>query len=194
MLEDIIVSHLHTTNDDHIYVWFLRYGVQHTGFFVILDYFLPFYLPNNLKNQNFEKMKKIPIDFTILHMCTINENHPFTHPNNPENWNFEKMKKNPIAIIISQKCTINDNHMMYDSWGMKHNRQNFFSFWDIFCHFTPLTTQKILKKWKKPPGDIIILHKCTKNHDHMLYYFWDMVHDRCNYYFSFWATFCLFST
>ena len=74
-LEDIIVLHLHTTNDDHIDVWFLRYGVRHAGFFVILDYFLSFYLSNNLKNQNFGKMKKIPIDYIILHMCIINENH-----------------------------------------------------------------------------------------------------------------------
>ena len=33
---------------------------------------------------------------------------------------------------------------------------------------------------KKTFGDIIILHKCTKNHDHMLYCSWDMAHDRCN--------------
>ena len=31
-------------------------------------------------------------------------------------------------------------------------------------------------KKKKTPGDII-LHKCTKNHDHMLYCTWDMVRD-----------------
>ena len=31
--------------------------------------------PNNPKNQNFEKMKKIPRDIIILHMCTINDNH-----------------------------------------------------------------------------------------------------------------------
>ena len=28
-----------------------------------------------MENQNFEKMKKIPGDIIILHMCTINENH-----------------------------------------------------------------------------------------------------------------------
>ena len=43
---------------------------------------------------------------------------------------------------------------------------------------------------KKTPGDIIILHKCTKNHDHMLYCSWDMACDRCNCYFSFWAISC----
>ena len=51
----------------------------------------------------------------------------------------------------------------------------------IFWPFTPI---KILKKWKKTHGDIIILHKCTKNHDHMLYCSWDTVRDRCNCYIS----------
>ena len=46
---------------------------------------------------------------------------------------------------------------------------------------------------KKSPGDIISLHKCTKNYDQMMHSSWDMVHDRCNCYFSFWAIFCLFT-
>ena len=41
------------------------------------------------------------------------------------------------------------------------------------------------------PGDIILLHKCTKNHDHMLYCSGDIMCDRCNY-FLFWAIFCPF--
>ena len=49
------------------------------------------------------------------------------------------------------------------------------------------------EKMKKTPGDIIILHKCTKNHDYMLHCSWDMMCDQCNCYFSFWATFCLFT-
>ena len=49
-----------------------------------------------------------------------------------------------------------------------------------------------LENGKKTPGDIIILQQCTKNHDPMLYCFWDMVCDRCNY-FSFWAIFCPFT-
>ena len=40
--------------------------------FCHLDYSLPFYHPNT-ENQNFEKMKKLPEDIIILHMCTINE-------------------------------------------------------------------------------------------------------------------------
>ena len=49
-----------------------------------------------------------------------------------------------------------------------------------------------LEKVKKSPGYIIILHMCTKNHDHMLHCSWDMVRDGCNY-FSFWAIFRPFS-
>ena len=56
-------------------IWFLRYGAWQTEFFVILDFFLPFYTPNNPKNQNFEKLKKMPWDIIILNMCTINDNH-----------------------------------------------------------------------------------------------------------------------
>ena len=51
-------------------VWFLRYGARQTEFFVILDHFLPFYLPNNPKNQNFEKMKKKLVDMEISSFYT----------------------------------------------------------------------------------------------------------------------------
>ena len=78
--------------------------------------FFPFYLSNSLKNQNFEKMKQIPGDTIILHICTTNS-----------------------------------DQMMYSSWDMVCDRFNcYFSFWTIFCPFTPRTAQKgkILKKWK----------------------------------------------
>ena len=39
------------------------------------------------------------------------------------------------------------------------------------------------KKIPKILWDIIILHKCTKNHDDMLYCFWDMACDEYNCYF-----------
>ena len=56
-------------------VWFLRYKVQRTKFFVILGHFLPFDGPENPKNQNFEEIKKMPGDIIILHLCTTNDNH-----------------------------------------------------------------------------------------------------------------------
>ena len=94
-------------------VWFLRYGTWQTKFFVILARFFALLPPNNLKKQNFEKVKKIPGCIIILHMCTII-----------------------------------DNHMMYGSWDIKHNRENFLSAWTICCPFTNQKI-KILKKWKK---------------------------------------------
>ena len=42
---------------------------------VILGHFLLFDPPNNLKNQNFEKMKHTPGDIIILHLRTKSNNH-----------------------------------------------------------------------------------------------------------------------
>ena len=102
----------------------------------------------------------------------------------------------PGVIITWHKCTKNHDHMLYSSWDMARDRCKFFSFWPIFCPFCPPNSpknQNLIKK-KKTPGDIIILHKCTKNRGHMLYCSWDMVCDRCNWYFSFWAIFCPFTS
>ena len=56
---------------------------------------------------------------------------------------------------------------------IKSAKESFLSFWTIFCPLTLLTTQKIriLKKLKKKkmPGDIIILHLCTTDYNHMMY-------------------------
>ena len=53
------------------------YEVQRTEFLTIFDYFLLFYPINNAKNLEkiFEKLKKMPRDIIILHICTINANH-----------------------------------------------------------------------------------------------------------------------
>ena len=70
-----------------------------------------------------------------------------------------------------------------------------------FCHFGPFFAllppsqpqkMKILKKWKKAPADIIILHMCTINDNHMIYDFWDMKCDRQNF-LSFWNVFSPYS-
>ena len=89
-------------------------------------------------------------------------------------------------------CNKNHDHMLYCSCDMVHDGCNcYFSLWAIFCPFTLLNSPKNenFKKMKKPHGDIIILHKCNKNHDHMVYCSWEMACDGCNCYFSFWAIF-----
>ena len=55
---DIIILQMCIINDSQPYDVPDIYGVQRTGFFVILDRFLPFYPSNKLKNHNFEKIKK----------------------------------------------------------------------------------------------------------------------------------------
>ena len=65
--------------------------------------------------------------------------------------------------------------MTYYSWNIRRDRHNFLSFWTIFCPFTVTLTIwriKILKNWKRTPGNIIILHMCTINDNHMMYVSW----------------------
>ena len=53
---DIIILHMCTINDNHMV--YTSWNIEHDRqIFVILDRFLPFYPPNNPKNQNSEKMK-----------------------------------------------------------------------------------------------------------------------------------------
>ena len=117
-------------------------------------------------------------------------------PNNPEKINIlKKWKKtkniSPRNIIILHKYTINDNHMIYGSLYINCNRETFFVILGHFLpFFPPNSPNENIKKMKKMTGDIIILDKYTINHDHGLYCSWDMVRDRCNCYFSFWAIFC----
>ena len=127
-------------------VLFLRYGVQQTKFFVILDHLLP---PNNPNNQNLEKMKKCQeilsfYTFTINGSWDIDCNtYFFCHfgpffallpsKNNLENEILKKWKTPLDIIIILHVCNINDNHMMYGSWDMECDRQYFLSFWATFC-------------------------------------------------------------
>ena len=107
-------------------------------------------------------MKKTLEDIIISQMCTINDSHmmyvswdmecnrqkfltfwivfsPFIPPKNQKNQNSEKMKKKPWDIIILHMC---NNHMIYGSQDIKHDGQNFLSFWTFFCPFAPLTTPK----------------------------------------------------
>ena len=79
----------------------------------------------------------------------------------PKNQNFKKLKKMSGDIIILHLCTVNDNHMIYSSWDMKRDRQNFLSFRTVFKKIN-------FEKMKKKSGDIVILHMHTTNDNHMM--------------------------
>ena len=55
---------------------------------------------------------------------------PYNQPEKSKFWKNEKKK--PTDIIILHLSTTEDNHMMYVSWDMEGDRQNFLSFWTIF--------------------------------------------------------------
>ena len=105
--------------------------------------------------------------------------------NKPENRNFEKMKKASWDVTILNLCKKKHNHTMYVT--------QIWSVTDISCSSTSLLTLKIKiwKKGKKTPGDIIFLHMCTIDQDHMMYGSWDI---KCKgqSFLSFWAIFCPF--
>ena len=144
-------------------ILFVRYGAWCMYLLVfILGYFLPFYPPSLTiqKLKISKKWEKIPGDMRYHH-CT------------------EVYQKSGLYVILFLRYGARQVWLLFCILG-------------YFLLFYPLTAQrtKILKKWKKSHGDIIILHSFTKNYDHMLYCSWDMAHGRCNCYFSFWAVFC----
>ena len=119
-------------------VWFLRHGAWQAKFFVILDHFLPFYPPNNLKNQNFEKRGKNArghYHFTQvyhkwhsydvwLHVLVMSHRH---------------FRVNPLYICLNVKELLARNRC--NIWSLSDcNRtrtHNHLVRKQIFCHFEP---------------------------------------------------------
>ena len=58
----------------------------------------------------------------------------------------------------------------YDAWFLRYQASFFFHFGQYFIHLPPKNPKnQNFEKIKRMPGDIIILDKCTKNQNHMLY-------------------------
>ena len=177
---DIIILHVYQKTQSYE-VQFLRYGVKQN-----LLSFWAIFCPMMYAYSDVE------CDRHDCHFKSFFAHLPHYWP--PKLKFGKKCKKNP-DIILLHMCNINPDHTMYASWDMKCNRQIFFVKLGHFLPFYPPNSpknQNLKKRKKNMPRDIIILHNCTKNHDHMLYCSWDMARDGCNY-FSFWAIFCLFT-
>ena len=119
-------------------------------------------LPHKQPKSKFWKSEKNTSGGIILHLWPTNDMYGF--------WDMEQDRLNFLSfwvifspftplttwkIIILKNCgyiivlhlwTENDNHTMPDSWDMQRGRQNFLSFWTIFCPFTPQQHRK-LKFW-----------------------------------------------
>ena len=114
---DIILC-LCTTNDN--YMMYGSWVMEHNrhNFFVILDYFLPFYSPNHLPNQNFEKNKK-----------TTWRYHHFTRVYHKwqsyDVWflRYEE-QQTEFFVILGYFAHLYQNydHILYFSWDMTNGR------------------------------------------------------------------------
>ena len=85
---------------------------------------------------------------------------------------------------------------LHDVWFLRYGawQTKFFVILDDFLHFYPPYNPKYqnFEKMKTPPGDIILLHMCTINDNHMVYGSWLMERDQHNF-LSFWTIFCPFN-
>ena len=158
----------------------------HSGpFFTLLPY-------NNQENKNFEKMKKTLGDIIILHMmygswdmechgqnfCHRTIFCPFTLLMTKK-IKFWKNEKKTFEDIL-HKCFKNHDMCLTVPEIQPLTDIIFIFNFELFSVLLPLWQPKksIKKNEKNPPRDIIILHMCTKNYDHMLYGSWDIVHAR----------------
>ena len=72
-------------------------------------------------------------------------------------------------------------------WGTAPEIQSetdmiFYHFGGFFALLLPNKPKnQNFKQMKKSSGDVIVLHMCSKNHDHMMYASWDMECDRHNF-------------
>ena len=87
----------------------------------------------------------------------------------PKNQNFSKIKKIPGDVIILHQCTKNHNHMIFNLQNMM-----WIALQVILGNLCLLPNfwrkkSKCLKKRKKTPGYIIVLHLHPKNHNHLIY-------------------------
>ena len=162
-------------------------------------------------------MKKTPGYIIILHICTINDYHmmygswdmernrhnflsfwtvfallPHWQPKNSKFW---KNEKKHLVILSFYTCVPE----MTIIWCMVPE------IWSLidttFCHFSPFIAlipppnnlkNQNFEKMKQPPGDIITLHMCIINDNHMMYGSWDTECDWHNF-LSFWTVFCSFT-
>ena len=180
-----------------------------------MSYILHFYLPNSKKKTKFpinekKKKKKTTGDIIIVHKCTKNHDHILYC-----SWDMVRDECNyfsfwaifwPFTSITAQKVKISNKwkkHLKISSFNISVPKILIICFTvpGICCvmdviifHFGPFFAllpcpkNQNFKKMRKTPGDII-LHKGTKNHDHMLYCPWYMAHGKRNFYISFLAFF-----
>ena len=123
---------------------------------------------------------------------------PLPLPNNLSKSKFQKKWKKKNTWRYHHSTHLHHKWILLDVWFLRYGAQltELFLILGHFLPFYPTNNQKNqnFEKNKKKAWRYIILHKCNKNHDHMLYCSWDMALDGCNCYFSYWAIFRHFTS
>ena len=110
-------------------------------------------------------------------------------PQQPEKWKYHKWKKSQeiSSFYTSVPKILIIGYAVPEIWRMTGVIVIFILGY-TFPFYSPCPSPSLsrpknenFKKMKANPTDII-LHKCTKNHDHMLYCSWDMACDGWNYF------------
>ena len=113
----------------------------------------------------------------------------FKPPSKPKK-KIKILKKCKKLLEISSLCTCSPKIMIIwctvpQIWS--ETDRNFFVILSHFLPFYPLPNDPKKSKFcknKNAPGDIIILHMCTKNHNHIMYASWDTECNRCFCHFE----------
>ena len=101
-------------------------------------------------------------------------------PKKPKKSEFWKTEKNYWRYHFTHAYQKPNS---YEIWFLRQerDRQNFLSFWAIFCSFTSPHPQQPsnqnFEKWKNEKSIwrcCHLLHRCAKNHNHMMCTSWDM--------------------
>ena len=107
---------------------------------------------------------------------------------------FLKYEKNTWRYY--QFTNVYHKWQSYDVWLLRYGVQQI-EFFVVLARFLPCyppnnPKNQNFEKMKKPPGNIIILHRCNINDNHMMYCSWDTKHDGQNV-LLFWTSFRTFT-
>ena len=107
----------------------------------------------------FYSASRLPSCTTIFFFAMLVETlvHPPSLPSPKKKLDF-----GPVFVFLHlcTTSTTNDNHMVYGSWDMEHDRQNFLSFWTIFFLF--MSSMLISGKHKSDLGDNLNIFSCKQ--------------------------------
>ena len=124
---------------------------------------------------------------------------PFT-PYQPTNLKKLKKKKKKNCRRYHHLTQVYHKCQSHDVWLLRYEERKteFFVILGYVLPFYPPNNNPENQNFEKikrnawMPGDVFILHMCTKNYDHMMYGSWDIKRDRQKF-LSFWVIFCPFN-